>query len=430
MIARIKALATRIPSASRGVILMLGSSLIAYAITLSTLPIITRLYGPDSYGAYAFVTALVATVAPAAALRLESAAMLPKDKQDVIPLSAVAMLSTLVIATLYATGIHLWLALGDPPDTAQPFTALWVFLTVFLGSLVQIFSQLALRSKSYGAVASRSVFRSFGTAAAQLTASLVTRSGWGLNLGATIGSTVGIGALYRHARPFLGRASPRAMVSALRRYWRFPLVFTPAAFLNALGLQLPLLFVAATFGGTTTGHVGAAERVVSVPITLIGMAVGQVVTAEFAERIRSASGGYLQPFLRASSVLGVAALATGVASFLLAPWLIPTYLGSEWAEAGQYAQVIAATTSIRIITSPLSSLLVLFERSRANLILDVMRVFIVGGGAIVCSQLHFSALESLWILYGALGLTHAIMWVYLLTMIRKETDRADGKAAA
>ena len=62
----------------------------------------------------------------------------------------------------------------------------------------------------------------------------------------------------------------------LRRYRRFPIFLTPAGLLNASGVYVPLLLVASFYGATAAGYLGFSQRILSLPVTLLGQSIAQV----------------------------------------------------------------------------------------------------------------------------------------------------------
>ena len=75
-------------------------------------------------------------------------------------------------------------------------------------------------------------------------------------------------------------------------------VSAPSALLNTLAMQLPLLLLVAFYGTDAGGHYALADRLCSVPLTLVAAAVGQVYVADAArlahERPRALRAGFIR----------------------------------------------------------------------------------------------------------------------------------------
>lgn len=403
----------RVGKAGRGFAFLMSGTVAAQAVSLLVLPFLSRLYPPSDFGIFSFVLALTAVLAPIAGLRLETAAMLPPGADGVRAIVRVCLTSIVVFAVGTVIVIEAIRAAGwiDPGEN-YPFLGVWVGGLVLLTALFSLMSQLALRDHRYGSVAARTLLQSTGTAVSQLGLAFVLRNATGLLTGHAIGRAVGIVPLWRETRQYFGAVGPGAQGEVWRSYWRFPAVFTPSALLNALGTQAPVIFVVAWFGAADGGQVGMADRIAGLPLVLVGAAAGQVLEAEVARRLREGAHGMRSIYLRVSAMLGGVGLIAGLGFGLLGEWLIPILLGEQWHDAGVAVQIMAAAAAIRLVGSPLSKFILLYQRSLANTILDLLRVLLVGGAFAATMLLSLGLFPALWAIYSALGVTYLMTWMY------------------
>ncbi|WP_345475374.1 lipopolysaccharide biosynthesis protein [Microbacterium pseudoresistens] len=414
----------RIGGAGRGFASVLSGTVIAQLIAFAVLPVISRLYDPDAFGAFSFVLAVTAVIAPVATLRLETAAMLPRRASAVravvmnclICIAASTVLTAVVVELLQLWGLT---ALQD-----IPFASLWIAVLVLFTALYSLLSQLALRRKLYGSVARRNVYQAASAGASQLALALVTRQGTGLIAGQALGRVAGLIPLWLQTRDDFRMVDRRVRRVAWRTYWRFPAVFTPSALLNAIGAQAPLLFVTMWFGLEAGGQIGMAERIVGIPLALIGAAAAQVIEAEVSQKVRDGSGGLRPTYLRVSGLLAVVGLVVGVGFGVLGGWVIPMILGADWAVAGIAVQILALNSAVRLVGSPLSKFILIYQRSLANTVLDVLRVALMGAAFTVTAVINLDLTTSLWWIYTALAITYVVTWCYgLLLAASGDTNR-------
>ena len=409
---------TRLSGARRGVMAIASGSLIGQVILAASTPVLSRLYPPASFGVFSAVVAIASLVAPAATLRYESALLLPKAGDDARRLLRLGLVSAVV--TSVATAFVVWVAeaLGALNTLGELGGApLWVGLATITTGIFALLSQAALREQNYSTVASRSIYQSAGIVAGQLLLSFVARGPVGLLGGYVFGRGIGYVALYRASKDLFARPQTGTYREVLRRYWRFPLVFTPSGLLNTLGSQLPLLIIAAWFGASSAGELGIAQRLVAIPATLIGASMGQVFAAEVSRRLRDRAGGERQLYLSASLRLAYVALPVTVALLLIAPWFLPLLLGQSWVSSGQFAQAMSISVGLGLVASPVSIIYYLFQRSRPSLIVDVSRVALIGAATGAAIVWHTDAIETTWLLYGAQSLNYVITWIYGLRIV-------------
>lgn len=420
----------RVGKTGKGILLLISGTMGAQLVSFIALPLLSRLYTPEDFGYFSVVMAIVGIVSTVATLRYESAAMLPTQLEEVralvwLALGAVFSVALLTFVVLQVAASQGWFGLAG-----YPRSAVWVTALVVLGAAFAIMSQLAIRKQQYKLVAHRSFLRSVLTSAGQLGLGWGTRASSGLLMGSAIGSLGGLAILWRSTKEFLA-PPPRELVRpTMRRYWRFPAVFAPSALLNGLGLQAPLLFITAVFGLGVGGQLGMAEKIVAVPIALVGGAVSQAVDAEVAKRIRDGLQDLRPIFWRFSRLLGSVAIAVAVGGSLFGAVVVPSLLGSDWSLAGTLVQILALTASVRLVASPLSKFIDLLQRSAANAALDLLRVGLMGLAIAVVLFFRLGLISAVWTIYTSLAVTYAATWLYVLVAVRRRADSSDDSSAS
>lgn len=402
---------------------VLGGVVGAQIITIGILPILSRIYSPESFGTFSLLLAISAVVAPAAGLRLEIAAMLPSTPNEVRAVvwnSLIAILISSSLATIVASVIS---ATGGALVPANGHFSLYLGLTVALTGTFTLLSQLALREKDYRLVARRSLLQAGVTSVTQFAMSFLSFVSQGLILGHLLGRLAGIGSMAKAVSTHLRWPTRGSLLPALKKYWKFPAIFTPSALMNSLGLQLPLIFVTFWYGIGDGGQVGMAERIVGVPVTMVASAIGQVIDARVSESIRAARSDLFAIYVRLSLSLGFLGLLTAVGLGLLGPFLIPIVLGEEWRFAGTAVQVLAVTSGVRIVATPLSKFLLLMEKAVASATLDILRVLLVSAAVTLVTLRSLDIVEALWLVYSSLTLTYLATWAYGLLATYKSSKQ-------
>ncbi|MDN5539770.1 MAG: oligosaccharide flippase family protein, partial [Comamonas sp.] len=79
---------------ARSVLTLLTGTAFAQAIPLIISPVLTRLYSPDEFGAYALYTAIVSVLVVVATGQYENAVLLPKKELHAFSLVALAGMLT------------------------------------------------------------------------------------------------------------------------------------------------------------------------------------------------------------------------------------------------------------------------------------------------------------------------------------------------
>ena len=119
-----------------------GGTTFAQALSVLATPILTRIYGPESYGLSALFVSIVASVGVVSCLRYELAIMLPKRDEDAANLLAASLIlagviSVLTIPITYYAGNFIILSLKL--RALNPYL-MFIILAVFLNGVVLAFN--------------------------------------------------------------------------------------------------------------------------------------------------------------------------------------------------------------------------------------------------------------------------------------------------
>jgi len=290
-------------------------------------------------------------------------------------------------------------------------------IIVFLGSSFAVLTQLCLREREYGQIASRAVYQSYGTFGAQIGLGFIWAGPAGLILGQVFGRAIGIASLARRNKAWQGRPPAGTYGRILKRYWRFPVVFATSAFLNALGLMAPLLFVAWHFGPGSAGQLAMAQRVMLAPVALCASAVAPVFAAELTSRIRRKQV-IRHVYVKVSGVLAPLGLAVGLLAAFVVPHVLPGLLGPRWGEVGPFVTIMSATIALQLVASPLSYVFLALEKTKLSIALDLGRFGTLLGAIVATIHFEWNIQSSVLWMYSGLAAIYLTTWAFGLHAVR------------
>lgn len=406
----------RLSVGRRGVLSIAAGTAVGQALALLAAPVLTRLFSPRDFGVLTIVTALAASLAAVAALRLELAVPLPESERDARSLVTLGLLSAAVTAVI---GTVVVAVAGDRIAGVfnEPSLRPWLWLVPPLASIMASFlvlNQLAIRHQRYGAVGRRNLLSAVTTLSAQVLSGAAGLRPGGLVLGLAAGQLVGTVSLLKgsglRSSETRGAGSFRSMRTVLSRYRRFPLLLAPAGLLNVLGLQLPVLLVAYFYGSAVAGWLGLTQRVLALPLMLIGQAIAQVYLGELSRDARLGGDRARALFHRTSVRLVSVALVGAVGLLLFAPTLFRLVFGPEWTTSGEYARALAVGIAAQMVSSPLSQTLIVLGRQGQQLAWDAGRLLLTAGVVVMCASFDLPAIATMWALGAALALSYFAGW--------------------
>jgi len=351
---------------AKNVSVLVGGTALAQAITVLASPLLTRLYTPDDFGTLAVFASFLSIAAVIASLRYELAIPLPED--DKTAANVLALSLSIVVGNSLLAGILVWLFGGkvlDVINAPQLRPYLWLLpIGIFGVGTYQVLNYWAIRKKAFNRVAQTELNRSMAQVATQAGVGLALNGPFGLILGQVVGQAMGSTTLatlaWRKDKEALSAINKQEMLLVAERYKRFPVFSSWAALFNALSSQLPIFTLSYLFGPVVTGLYSLGHRVLQTPMSLVGQSIGQVFFSSAAEANRSGNistitRGVFQKLVQVGLPV---IMLIGIA----APELFAFIFGSEWQEAGVYAQWLAPWLLLVFVSSPLSTLPSVLEK--------------------------------------------------------------------
>jgi O-antigen/teichoic acid export membrane protein len=137
---------------------------------------------------------------------------------------------------------------------------------------------------------------------------------------------------------------------------------------------VPVLLLTAWWGPVAAGLFVVGQRLVGVPIGLIGDSAGQVYIAELAAAQRGDRSALPPLFARYARTLALLAAATAAVLFLVGPGGFALALGAEWADAGRMVRWQSVALGIQLIAIPMAHTLVVLAFQNRQLLWDAARL--------------------------------------------------------
>jgi O-antigen/teichoic acid export membrane protein len=367
----------------RSVIVLAGGTALGQGLVVLASPVLTRLYDPADFGVLAVFSATLSIVLVVASLRYETAIPIAGDREaaaNLLVLSALVMLAVCLV-----TSGALWLLGGVLVDWAE-FEAvhryLWLLPLALLGAgSYQILNHWAMRHEAFGAIARTKLGQSLGTVATQLGLGVLTSGPIGLLLGWSVGQASGgttLGSLaWRADRDALARVSWSGMRWVAARYRRLALLSSGSALLNWMVLGFPAIYLSSAYGLRVAGAYALGQRIIGVPMLLIGGSMGQVYQGEAARLVRERPWDLKRLFIRTAQRLFLVGLLPILAVALAGPWTFGLVFGSAWRDAGLYLQLLAPMLVVQFVIGTLGATVEVIERQDLYLLSSAIRLLLM-----------------------------------------------------
>lgn len=351
-------------------ILTMGTA-VAQFITVAAMPVMSRLYTPADFGLLALFLAVASIVATATTLRYETAVLLPKEESEA---TYIVVLCLLLLTSLgLSTGVVAYFL----PENIRAVLGVsvlrgWFPIAVLhsIGIAILAVGMAWLnRKRAYARMAQLRIVQSTAAVVAGVVFGIYGFSS-GLMLAQILSlMLVAVFMLLNlpARRCFWNR---QHLKEVALKHESAPKFLLPSALLDTVTQQLPVLLITAFFNSDSAGQFSMAWKILALPITLVGAAVGQVFMQRFAQVWPDVVSARRLLF-RTWKVLALVGVFPALLVMLFGEQLFTLILGPAWAESGRMAAVIAPMLLAILISSPTSGIFLVLGLQRFSLFFGV-----------------------------------------------------------
>jgi lipopolysaccharide exporter len=414
------------------VLRLIGGAVASQLIILVSTPVLSRIYQPDAFGESALFLSLMLIFGTVACFRYELAIVLPEKKSSAANLLAGSFTITTCLALLMIPVVGWWgPLLLESFQRDDLLNYLWLVpLALWVNGLFNVLSYWQTRNRNYNTLAASKVLSSVVYA---MTAIVVGMLGYatGLSmiasfvLGQVVGVILMLGiTLNRDLWFFFSQVSWSSMISEFRKYRKFPLIESWSALMNVVSANLPVLLLSFYFSPAVVGFFALSQRVLNIPMALIGRSVSQV----FYQKASVAVHEGLLPSVVVGTLERLITYTTFpfVLLMIIAPELFSLAFGNQWSMAGIYVQILAPWLLMNFLYSPISHLTAVLQLQEVGLFLNGL-LLLTRIGSLVYGGWCDSVFLAL-ILYSLTGaVIYPVFFTFLLSKSKTSFRQLWGK---
>lgn len=350
----------------------------AQAISLAFMPVLTRLYGPEAFGALAAFTAVVNIITPLATLGYANAIVMPETEEGATAVARLSLVCAAVVAPLALLSVFIFqakLAAWTGLEATPGFLYL-IPVSLLLGALLSVANQTAIREGLFKARAGSYVASNFVTNVGKLAGGLLAPSGLLLIVISMVGSALNYSMLLARVprrgafevRRWFGVAGIR---DAAREQRDFALYRMPQSVINSASLGLPVILLTTLFGAAAAGQYSITTLILGAPIMLLGQSVMEVFFPRVTIAVRESPETAAALLTRAT--IGMALLSI-VPFGVIAVWgneIFPFVFGNQWEKAGELSRWVAIWMASVLATRPAVAAMPVLRQQRTLLVYEV-----------------------------------------------------------
>lgn len=420
----------------RNVAVVMTGNVIARAIGLAFVPVLSRIFSPATFGEFGVFLSIMGIVSCVATLRYDMALMLPKEDSDAANLLGLSVILIVGISAL--TGI-VFLAFGAQIGTLlkTPEIIRWFWLlpvSVFFMGAWQTLTSWSARRKQFHRVSISRVAQSLAGSGTQVAVGLAGGNVFGLIIGRIFGDFIGtavfVRQIFKHDWPLIsGSLSLSRMKCLAREYRDFPKFTAPQTLLNMTSLNAPPLLLAYFFGGAVVGYYAIGVRIIQWPFQLVKGSLMSVLLQKASEVYNSGRDTYTLFKKTTLGLIGIVVLPSLLLA-LVAPMAAVIVLGEQWRTAGEYSRWMILWLAVGFCNLPAIVFGQVHRRQRMLFFVEIA-LLVFRMSALVIGGMFCTALQTV-ILLSVAGLLYnvfLIVWAWMFLSKMRQSSLIEGPIA-
>lgn len=373
----------------QNIIIVMSGTAIAQLIAYALSPIISRLFTPEDFGVFGSFSAIAGIVGSLITLDYSQASMLPKENHDAINLFCLAILSTLIIASIVTTISIIKPSIFYNLTRTRGLGPLALFFFTLIITGINDASQAwAVRSKAFKRTSLSQIIRSIGSSGSRIIFGIFKAGSLGLitsNILANFLASINlVQVTLLSLRLFKNNISLEKIKSLAKEYIDFPLYSASQNFVNSISSGLPVLLITKFYGLSAAGAYAFGMSLLQAPMSLVLTALRQVLFQKACEFQHQGKGISLL-YIRTVLALFAIALIPSLILIIWAPQIFTFIFGARWHEAGTLARSLIIWMIFAFCNLPATVFARIIRIQRSIFLYDILlliartSVLILGG---------------------------------------------------
>lgn len=355
-------------------------------VSITTIPFLTRLFSVEAFAALGVLNAIVGAFGPAAAGRLDVAAVVQNDDADRNKLSASGFWFAAVCCIALGLIFTEISRLGILSDKFQQYIEIGVIgpVAIFLFTCVQIGKYNVNGSGNYLLLGLSALLMSTSFFVISLFFWFLNWIEYGLIAAFLVSQFLVAIFLFQRSNLFSSLLITQRHFTLVYQHRSFPIYNATSTFLDGITVAMPLFFLMSHYSVVDVALYSVVLRFIAAPLSLIGYAVSQVVLKHVADDVNFGKPT-LGKHLKLSSGLALVGLCIVLAGLIFnlldSKAIFEFVFGSGWGGLALVFIILSPSIAVRFVVSSVSPV---FSATGHNLLSALWKVL-----CFICTLLFF-----------------------------------------
>jgi len=378
------------PATFKNISTLMTGTIISAVIPILTAPIMSRIFTSSNYGVLGIYMSISGLIGVIAFSHYTQAIMLPKEHSDARQVLWFAVFFSTVISVLTLLIFFLLFLFSDVISSSS--IRFWYFfmpLSIFLNGLNATLLTWANRMQKYRQLSFNRVIQAVITVGVQITIGILIKNETGLMVGLLLGQLISVLLLlytFMNSGEFgIGLPNSKEFKKIAFQYKRLLIYGTPSDFINNLINQTPIFLLQKFAGISYVGYYNFTQRFLGLPQIFLSSAIVDIFRQK-ASYNYSHFGNCREIFLKTFKALSLIAIIPFIVIVFFAPQIFSFVFGSQWYEAGIFAQFLAIMFFFRFIVSPLTYVYIIAGKLKEDFLLHILFLLLTTASFYVANQ--------------------------------------------
>lgn len=352
---------------AKSVTTLVSGTVLSQLIVFALSPLISRLYSPEesaNFSIYARIILFVSTIATA---RFESALALPKRNEHAFSLYRL-IVQLVIISFFISILVSIIYVFFGLKKTDESFIYLMIPFGFAPLCMMNIGNGWAMRLGQFKEISRVRMLNSLSMNLSNVFLGWLGLGYKGLILGYIIGVTLP-GAWFTRKYHLLKLKykdfTIRKRKSVIgKTYIEFPKVNLPHALMDITRELLIVYFILLFFDKKVLGSYDFSFKMLKLPLTVIGGAIGQVYFQKIASK-KNNGESLIEITIQTMRNLFFISIVPFTVLYLWGEELFSFVFGAEWSLAGKYSEIMAPWLMMNLVVSPVSQLPVVIGKIKS-----------------------------------------------------------------
>lgn len=373
-----------------------SGTIIGQLVSILTLPVVTRLYGAEIIGSWTAIYAIASIVVYCCDLGLSQALMIESDDQVEKLYQMISTLSLLICVPAFLISVGYYLLNGHNFGDSLIYAGFAILYAYTLRQVQTCYTWLN-RDKQYNILMRNPVINYAAVAVFSICLGLLGFKQYGYYWGVILGQFLTLVNMKMNLPKKMFCFDMEYYRTMLQKHRDFVKYQMPAQISTQLRQQLPNLLISSLFGNTILGYFSISQKLISIPITFIGQALGKVFYQTAAEMQRQ--GKNVAVFLQRN--MNRAIMVAAIPMILFTAYgdaAIVLFFGKEYALGGVISRIIVFRALFTFLSTSLAGIDIVSGQQKTTLQTCLAQTVLACASVIVGFYVSESIIVTTWLI--------------------------------